>query len=40
MGRVVRMEYPHGWVEDYVYDSIGQLLRVDDTLLTTRPMPS
>ena len=31
MGRVVKMEYPHGWVEDYVYDSIGQLLRVDDT---------
>ena len=25
------MEYPHGWVEDYHYDSIGQLLKVEDT---------
>jgi RHS repeat-associated protein len=25
------MEYPHGWVEDYQYDSVGQLLNVTDT---------
>lgn len=31
MGRTVKMEYPHGWVEDYHYDSIGQLLKVEDT---------
>ena len=31
MGRISKMEYPHGWVEDYHYDSIGQLLKVEDT---------
>ena len=25
------MEYPDGWVEDYHYDAIGQLLKVEDT---------
>jgi len=25
------MEYPHGWVEDYQYDSVGHLLNVTDT---------
>jgi len=28
---VVRMDYPHGWVEEYEYDSIGQLLNVTDS---------
>ena len=25
------MDYPHGWVEEYEYDSIGQLLNVTDS---------
>lgn len=32
------MEYPHGWVEDYHYDSIGQLLKVEDTDPTQKDM--
>ena len=38
MGRTVKMEYPHGWVEDYHYDSIGQLLKVEDTDPTQKDM--
>ena len=38
MGRISKMEYPHGWVEDYHYDSIGQLLKVEDTDPTQKDM--
>ncbi|WP_312835734.1 RHS repeat domain-containing protein, partial [Sedimentibacter saalensis] len=31
MNRISKMEYPHGWVEDYQYDSVGHLLNVTDT---------
>ena len=37
MGRISKMEYPHGWVEDYHYDSIGQLLKVEDTHPSEKP---
>ncbi|MEY8403960.1 RHS repeat domain-containing protein [Oscillospiraceae bacterium 44-34] len=30
MGRVMQMDYPHGWVKEYTYDAIGQLLNVTD----------
>ena len=32
------MEYSSGWVEDYHYDSIGQLLKVEDTDPTQKDM--
>ena len=38
MGRVVEMVYPHGWVETYHYDAIGQLLKVEDTDPTQKDM--
>ena len=31
MGRVTEMRYPNGWVQDYTYDEMGRILKVEDT---------
>lgn len=37
MGRVTEMRYPNGWVEYYIYDKMGRILKVEDTHPNEKP---
>ena len=38
MRRLVHMNYPDGWQEDYTYDAVGQILSIYDTDPTGQDM--